>query len=93
MVELRKFDKHDYDGWSGVEGDNPKMGEIEDPEYETDGWIIVVDEVGIEVDYVRMGREDEVYQLATTQDVAEVIASLLTAENIGSAIKKFRPMG
>ncbi len=88
MVELRKFDKHDYDGWAGVEGDNPMIGEIEHPEYETDGWIIVVDVCGMEVSYVRMGHEDIVWILEATQGEAEMVAALLTADNIEFLLEK-----
>jgi hypothetical protein len=83
MAKLTKFDKHDYECYAGVEGDNPMIAYLEHPEYETDGWVIVVDDEGITVYGVTMGDGiDPTYYLPCTHAEGEAVAKVLDIKNV-----------
>ena len=90
-MELREFTKHDWNSYAGVEGDNPKIGEIPIPGFEdTDAYVVVVDKNCLEVDKVTMGdMGDNRTWLFTTdsQEDAEFIASLFDVNNIERLLK------
>lgn len=86
MTEMRKFSKYDYDGYAGVEGLNPLIGELSIND--TDGYIVVVDDVVIEVDKVMLGGiGNKTWIVADLpRKVAEYIATTLTVDNIESVM-------
>ena len=88
-MELRNFEKTDWYGYAGAEGENPKIGEIQIND--TDGYIVVVDEGGIEVDKVMMaGIGNKTWHLPTTnQPEGELIAGAFTAQNIEATLTQW----
>jgi len=90
-MKLTPFTKHDYDGYAGAEGPNPKIREIDDPQDETTGYVVVVDTNGIYVDYVTICMDDDTESWGLNlpnQAACEILAETFTFENIRETMTK-----